>query len=93
MKILTENKTSIIAPVELESTDEVGYAGHYTVDGLEQLVSKLKKRYEPHRVIALAPVCRGDYYTLVAILDEGKGIDEPNHLALAGCKCGRDGTE
>lgn len=93
MKIHTRDRTAIVAPVELESGDDVGYAGHFTIESLVEFAKALAAKYESHRVVAISPVFRKDFYTLVAILDEEEEVKENEHLAVAGCKCGRDGTE
>jgi len=91
MKILTDPK-KIVGLIEVEP-DDAQYLGHFTVDGLIQFAGALEQRYQNHRMVALKRVFSGDIYILLAVADDETGTVNKEHIALAGCAHGKDGTE
>ena len=91
MIVHIKDSSAIVAPIMLEETDKPQYIGHYTIDALDQLVTELKKNYQPHRMLAMK-ILYNDGYIMAGNLDDD-GEKHSLHIAMAGCNHGKDGSE
>ena len=91
MIVHIKDSGAIVAPVEIEESDDAKYIGHYTVDALDQFVTELKKNYQPQRMLSVK-VIYNDGYILAGTPDDDGG-KYPIHIAMAGCNHGKDGSE
>lgn len=96
MKILSERKPTtfqLVGKAQIEKTDSPVYCGHYTIDGLKDLISELEKHHKPDEMVSIRAVFVKSFgsYALVVTPDEVAENESDIGIALQGCDHGIDG--